>query len=55
MKKLINVICIKWGNAYDANYVNTLHYTHPILQKKDTEKILQELERFYVSLKLNKA
>ena len=24
MKKVINVICIKWGNAYDANYVNTL-------------------------------
>lgn len=25
MKKTINVICIKWGNMYDAEYVNKLH------------------------------
>jgi len=25
MKKTINVICIKWGNVYDEEYVNKLH------------------------------
>jgi hypothetical protein len=25
MKKTVNVICIKWGIAYDAEYVNKLH------------------------------
>ena len=25
MKKTVNVICIKWGKAYDAEYVNKLH------------------------------
>lgn len=25
MDKIKNVICIKWGNAYDAEYVNKLH------------------------------
>ena len=24
MKKKVNVICIKWGNVYDAEYVNKL-------------------------------
>jgi hypothetical protein len=26
MKKIVNVVCIKWGNAYDEEYINTLHH-----------------------------
>lgn len=26
MKKTVNVVCVKWGDAYDAEYINTLYH-----------------------------
>jgi len=26
MKKTVNIVCIKWGDAYDAEYINILHH-----------------------------